>query len=73
MNRLRIDHNNFVWFGNYRLPAKYIPERNALEFCDTDKRAASVRGTRFVEVPIETLRKLEDNNLTFGGKKSTIG
>ena len=72
INRLRIDEDHFVWFGDYRLPVKFVPERNALEFCDNRPWRSSERGTRFIEIPLEELLKLEEEYLTFGSKNHII-
>jgi hypothetical protein len=58
MNKIRIDEDRFIWFGDYRLPIKYIPERDTMQFCDFDRRRIMERGSRMVEVPLDAIQNL---------------
>lgn len=53
-----LDSQNYVYIGGVRV-ARWIPERNTLQFCDGDKRRASRRGP-YVEVRLTRLCELAE-------------
>lgn len=61
INKMWVDERGFIWCkdsesGYYRLPMRWVPEQNALEFAPRfDHRRAGERGDKFVLVPVENL------------------
>jgi len=54
------DDDGFLTYGDFRLPIRYDPDREMLEFFDKDRRRSSQRGTAFIELPLEKLFQLRD-------------
>lgn len=53
-NLVFIDKPGFVFVDGVKV-ARYIPERNSLQFVDRDPRRGKARGTRLVELPLAHL------------------
>lgn len=49
---LTIDEQQFIWYGNFKLPVRLL-EDGSLEFADKDPRRSAERGTRFVAINLE--------------------
>ena len=49
-----LDDDGYVYIGGVKV-ARYIPERDTLQFLDKDKRRATRRGCSVVEVRVERL------------------
>ena len=60
---LTVAGDGFLYADGVKLPAKFIPDRGVLKFVDKDRRSASRRGSRYVEVPVaEMIRFAEENS-----------
>lgn len=54
ITQLRLDERGFLWFGDFKLPMRYLRERGLVEFLDRDKRRSANRGSRVIYVPLVT-------------------
>lgn len=50
---IQVDPNGFIWYDGVKLPVRFIPERQAIEFFDKDRRRSEIRGSRTVEISLE--------------------
>jgi hypothetical protein len=57
---ISIDNDGFLWCGDFRLPIRFDPETEMLEFFDKDRRRSQTRGTQLVEVPLRSFFNLRD-------------
>ena len=67
---LIIDNVGFVYIDGVRV-ARWIPDRQALQFWDKDRRRVSERGSRCVEVELDRLMRVlnEAVSVQQGGKR----
>jgi len=65
---LIIDNVGFVYIDGVRV-ARWIPDRQALQFWDRNRNRTMRRGSRYVEVELDRLMRVLNEAVSRGGER----
>ena len=58
-SQFRVDSENYLYVDGVKV-ARFVPEKECLQFLDKDRIRSTQRGSNVVEIPISELAKLAE-------------